>query len=107
MVLYPDAQQQAQAELDAHLEKDRLPDFNDRKFLPYVDAVVKETLRWQPVAPLGKYFDSRGPRLRLTTSLFSKGSLIKLSRTTNSVEHMFQKALLSLPISGVLPSTSE
>ncbi|KAF5354109.1 hypothetical protein D9756_007313 [Leucocoprinus leucothites] len=51
MCLYPDIQKRAQAELDAVL-KGRLPEFTDRPVLPYINALVKETLRWQPVTPL-------------------------------------------------------
>ncbi|KAF9232015.1 cytochrome P450 [Melanogaster broomeanus] len=39
------------AEIDAVVGMDRLPDFDDRPSLPYVDAVLRETIRWQPVAP--------------------------------------------------------
>src|SRR5882757_2249349 len=53
MVLYPDAQKRAQAEIDSVIGKDRLPTFNDRESLPYVDAVLRETLRWNPIGPLG------------------------------------------------------
>lgn len=53
MSLYPDVQKKAQAELDKVLGG-RLPDFNDRPSLPYVNAIVKESMRWQPVGPLGK-----------------------------------------------------
>ncbi|KAI1794936.1 cytochrome P450 [Ganoderma leucocontextum] len=49
MSLYPEAQRKAQAELDAVIGSDRLPDYSDRAALPYVNAVVKEALRWQPV----------------------------------------------------------
>jgi cytochrome P450 len=52
MCIYPDVQKKAQAELDTVL-KGRLPEFSDRPFLPYINALVKETLRWQPVTPLG------------------------------------------------------
>lgn len=53
MTLYPEVQQQAQAELDTVVGPDRLPEFRDRKSLVYVDALVHECLRWQPVTPLG------------------------------------------------------
>ena len=53
MVLYPDVQRQAQAELDDVIGSHRLPEFGDRESLPYVNLVCKETLRWQPVVPLG------------------------------------------------------
>lgn len=43
----------AQAELDAVIGPQRLPEFGDRPSLPYMNALVKETLRWQLVAPLG------------------------------------------------------
>lgn len=53
MVLYPEVQRKAQAEIDAVVGKDRLPDFGDRPFLPYVSAILEEALRWHPVVPLG------------------------------------------------------
>jgi len=54
MVLYPQVQKKAQEELDRVLGN-RFPEFNDRPNLPYINAMVKESLRWQPVAPLGLY----------------------------------------------------
>ena len=55
MVLYPDAQARAQSELDAVLGKGVLPSFNNmnEEDLPFLMAVVKESLRWNPVAPFG------------------------------------------------------
>ena len=53
MILYPEAQKKAQMELDAVVGPDRLPSFNDRASLPYLNALVKEILRWQNVAPFG------------------------------------------------------
>lgn len=53
MVLYPGVQKRAQAEIDLVIGTDRLPVFEDKKSLPYVDAVVRETYRWMPIAPLG------------------------------------------------------
>ncbi|KAI0066585.1 cytochrome P450 [Artomyces pyxidatus] len=53
LVLYPDIQRRAQAELDAVTEGKRLPDFEDRPRLPYVEALCKEVLRWRCVAPVG------------------------------------------------------
>ncbi|KAF9442390.1 cytochrome P450 [Macrolepiota fuliginosa MF-IS2] len=52
MCLYPEAQKKAQAELDNVLGG-RLPEFNDRPNLPYINAMVKESMRWQLVLPLG------------------------------------------------------
>jgi hypothetical protein len=56
MVIYPDVQRQAQAELDEVVGRDRLPDFGDKKHLPYVKAVMNECLRWLPVLPMGTLF---------------------------------------------------
>ena len=56
MALYPDVQRRAQEELDRVVGKGRLPDFSDQGSLPYVNAVVKELLRWHPVLPTGKFY---------------------------------------------------
>ncbi|KAF9233348.1 cytochrome P450 [Melanogaster broomeanus] len=53
MVLYPEAQRRAQAEIDAVVGNDRLPTFEDRPSMPFLEATLRETLRWHPVAPLG------------------------------------------------------
>ncbi|KAL2814360.1 cytochrome P450 [Aspergillus cavernicola] len=53
MALYPDVQKTAQEELDRVLGPNKLPSFEDRHILPYTDAIVKESLRWHPVAPMG------------------------------------------------------
>ncbi|KAG2093328.1 cytochrome P450 [Suillus discolor] len=55
MVLYPEVQARAQAEIDSIIGEtlERLPDWDDRASLPYINAVILETLRWFPVAPLG------------------------------------------------------
>lgn len=45
MLLYPEIQSKAQAEVDRVIGKDRLPDFSDEPSLPYVTALVKEVLR--------------------------------------------------------------
>ncbi|KAL0572047.1 hypothetical protein V5O48_009905 [Marasmius crinis-equi] len=58
MALHPEFQTAAQAEIDALFgpegENGKLPDFDDKdkKRLPYIEAVLKEVLRWNPVGPL-------------------------------------------------------
>lgn len=52
MALYPNMQEKAQAEIDAVVGPNRLPDFQDRPSLPYINAVVKEAMRWNLVVPL-------------------------------------------------------
>ncbi|KAF9235570.1 cytochrome P450 [Melanogaster broomeanus] len=44
--------EKAQAQIDEVVGKDRLPTLNDRASLPYVDAILRETLRFSPPAPL-------------------------------------------------------
>ncbi|KIJ08220.1 hypothetical protein PAXINDRAFT_120485 [Paxillus involutus ATCC 200175] len=53
MVQNPHVWKRAQAEIDVVLGMGRLPNFEDRPLLPYVEAVLRETQRWQPVIPLG------------------------------------------------------
>ncbi|KAJ7618782.1 cytochrome P450 [Roridomyces roridus] len=53
MLANPEAQKKAQAEIDATIGQGCLPDFDDQDALPYVDALVKEVLRWAPVVPFG------------------------------------------------------
>ena len=56
MVLYPEVQKKAQAEIDAVVGQNRLPDFHDRPSLPYINAIVKESSRWNIVLPFGRPF---------------------------------------------------
>ena len=44
MVCFPEVQMKAQAELD-RVVTGRLPNFGDMPDLPYISALVKETLR--------------------------------------------------------------
>ncbi|KAI9058126.1 cytochrome P450 [Trametes sanguinea] len=53
MALHPEVQQKARAELDAVVGPHRLPEFGDRESLVYINAIVKESLRWHSVLPLG------------------------------------------------------
>ena len=53
MALYPEVQKKAQAEIDTIIGPNRLPDFHDRPSLPYINAVIKESARWNVVLPLG------------------------------------------------------
>ena len=52
MVAHQDVQEKAQAEIDAVVGKDRLPTMDDRPSLPYLDAIFREILRYNPVVPI-------------------------------------------------------
>ncbi|KAG2052342.1 hypothetical protein BDR06DRAFT_1009624 [Suillus hirtellus] len=45
MVSYPNVQKPAQVEIDSVVGRDRSPTFEDRASLPYVESVLRETLR--------------------------------------------------------------
>ncbi|KAH8824336.1 cytochrome P450 [Flagelloscypha sp. PMI_526] len=53
MVLFPEVQLRAQEEIDRVIGRDRLIKLSDRANLPYVAAVVSESLRWNSVVPAG------------------------------------------------------
>jgi cytochrome P450 len=53
LLLSPRVQKRAQAELDLVVGRDRLPTFDDRPRLPYIEAICREVLRWQMTTPQG------------------------------------------------------
>ncbi|KAF8880396.1 cytochrome P450 [Infundibulicybe gibba] len=53
MATNPEVQWKAQAEIDAVIGPERLPEPSDRSSLPYVEALYREVMRWRPVLPLG------------------------------------------------------
>ena len=52
MAMHPEVQRKAQQELDDVVGCDRMPTFEDRASLPYLNALLTEVLRWHPVAPI-------------------------------------------------------
>ncbi len=60
--------QKAHAELDTVIGRGRVPCYEDKEKLPYIQAMARETLRWRPPAPLGMY----------------------LTATVNIISHCFQ-----------------
>ncbi|KAI0037198.1 cytochrome P450 [Vararia minispora EC-137] len=51
--LNPEAQRRARVEIDTVTARERLPTLDDQDVLPYVQAIVREALRWIPILPLG------------------------------------------------------
>ena len=53
LLLNPRVQKRAQAEIDAVVGTDRLPTFEDRPNLRYLENCIQETYRWAPLSPVG------------------------------------------------------
>ncbi|KAG7087817.1 hypothetical protein E1B28_013757 [Marasmius oreades] len=55
LVLYPDVQKKAQEEVDRVVGRDRMPTYKDLEpeQMPYLNALLREILRWRGVGPLG------------------------------------------------------
>ena len=53
MAMHPQEQRKAQQQLDAVVGPERLPEFSDVDAIPYVQAIVKEMLRWHIITPMG------------------------------------------------------
>ncbi|KAI0320146.1 cytochrome P450 [Amylostereum chailletii] len=69
--LNPKVQDKAQEELDRVVGDGRLPTFHDRAFLPYVEAVYKETLRWMPPVPLWRHLSDSSVWIVIASVLYS------------------------------------
>ncbi|KAH7905082.1 cytochrome P450 [Hygrophoropsis aurantiaca] len=52
-VLHPEVQERAWLSIQSMIGTTRLPNFDDRASLPYIDALLRETLRWYPIIPIG------------------------------------------------------
>jgi cytochrome P450 len=51
MIAFPEAQRRAHAEIDEIVGRDRLPTFADAPRLTYVQAIIREILRYRPAIP--------------------------------------------------------
>jgi hypothetical protein len=69
---HPELQKKAQAELDAVVGRQRLPSHDDRESLPYVNALCKELLRYDPPFPVGRF--SRLCSIYWNPGLFKRSS---------------------------------
>jgi hypothetical protein len=64
----PEVQTMAQKELNAVTRRERLPTFEDRLKLPFVDAICKEVIRWKSVGPLSEILPRNRQRKRYDDS---------------------------------------
>ncbi|CAA7269889.1 unnamed protein product [Cyclocybe aegerita] len=53
MALHPRFQKKAQEEIDMITGGDRLPIWEDRPSMPYLEAIFREVMRWKAITPLG------------------------------------------------------
>jgi cytochrome P450 len=52
MILCPDIQEKVHDLIEIVVGTKRLPTFQDRSSLLYIDAILRECLRWRPMVPL-------------------------------------------------------
>jgi hypothetical protein len=107
VALHPDAQKRAQEEIDRVVGRERLPTFEDRASLPYIEALRRETLRWRPALPVGNahatiaddeyngYFFPKGMFFNLTRNDMSADELA-LCRYSGGAEHLVNIAFPSM-----------
>ena len=91
MVKNPRIWKRAQAEIDAIVGTDRLPEFDDRSSLPYVDAILRETWRWQPPTPLGA---TTNPKFQTTLLMVLKVLPMPLQVVISTTVSTFPKVSL-------------
>ncbi|CCO32905.1 Cytochrome P450 2D19 [Rhizoctonia solani AG-1 IB] len=96
--LHPEAAKLAQAEIDAVVGRERVPDLKDRESMPYMEAVLQEVMRLCPVVPLGTYKEA-SPTAEY--SWLSQVSLIPLLRISNSEVIGFQRMQQLILTSGL------
>lgn len=93
MTLYPDVQTKAQHEVDLLLNGSRLPTIEDRSSLPYVDALIKETLRWHVALPLGANFSLIAIHRYSELSVFQPFLAVQIRTTFTTVARDILSAL--------------
>jgi len=98
MALHPRVAKRARAEIDEVIGTDRLPTFEDRESLPYINALVKEVFRWYTVVPTGLLLFRSHHATEVTDSL--QPSLIAARRTMSMRAILSRKVLLLFRIYG-------
>ncbi|RDB18010.1 hypothetical protein Hypma_000693 [Hypsizygus marmoreus] len=79
MALHPECQLKAQREIDAVTGGSRLPEFNDRDDLPFLECLLQETLRWHHAVPIG--MPHRSMEDDIYNGMFIPGGSIMIANT--------------------------
>lgn len=103
MILFPDVQKKAQEEVDRVKEGKRLPEYGDEESLPYIQALVREVVRWKPLLPLSlAHANNEGDMYK--GYYIPKGAFPFSSRAGAEVARGTIKTASSIPTSGKWPS---
>ncbi|KAJ3883006.1 cytochrome P450 [Lentinula edodes] len=94
-----DAQTKGQEEIDRVIGKDRLPTFEDRRHLPYVEAIYREVMRLHPPVPLGNTAFLQ--QYRILAEVVPQDFLIYRWKMIFTMDIIFQKDARLLLISGL------
>ncbi|OBZ75208.1 O-methylsterigmatocystin oxidoreductase [Grifola frondosa] len=104
MLLHPEVLKRAHKEIDDVIGNKRLPDFDDRENLPYIEAIFQETLRWRPVVPLGVPHSTmqddtyNGMFIPKGTMIFANAWSMAMDEKTYHDPHLFKpERFLSAP----------
>ncbi len=105
MSLHPDVQRRGREEILGQIGTERLPTLDDKPSLPYIEAIVKEVLRWNSIAPSGKPQTSPSNPLPTQTCpiIVSSRQALRIARTTRS----YTKTTRFLPVLSTLAHCSQ
>ncbi|EKM54591.1 uncharacterized protein PHACADRAFT_210387 [Phanerochaete carnosa HHB-10118-sp] len=109
LFIYPNVQRQVQDELDSVIGGKRLPDFDDREPLPYLEAVIHETMRWHPTTPFNLPHSSttddiyRGMYIPKGTTVLANSTAMSMNDKVYSNPTVFRPERFLSPESEPLP----
>lgn len=113
MLKYPEVQKKAQEELARVVGPNRLPEFDDRPNLPYLEAVMKETLRWQMVTPVVVHVTSEADEYKgmyipknSVLIIVSSPNIPQRPSCSSDVNHRTAGQFCTTPSSGQSPKSS-
>ena len=87
MAFHPEIQRKAQEEITSLIGLDRFPCSEDREHLPYVEAIILETLRWNPVIA------TNTPHAVMEDDVY-RGYLIPKGTVVIAVRTLFERSMV-------------